>query len=183
MGTLLQEQGDDEAIVDCTHFDCWFEDRVGEDASDVARMEAFSKASIIDKAAKLEQIAKSWEITVGRALLNLELFGDLEQFIMSVGWDNTLNLLVYGVLEAGYDVYVGETFIEIYSGRKPELNVTSLMDAVSKAGSMSELEVLNERAEKAYLEGRLNMTDSDWRNFTAKIAEASVRVESHKTEH
>lgn len=67
-----------------------------------------------NKAAELESVLAVWEKTLGVALSISEGFDSLEQMVHSVGWDNTINLVVYAILCEGFDVYVGSDFIEIY---------------------------------------------------------------------
>ncbi|MFA6120879.1 MAG: hypothetical protein WCT35_09425 [Sideroxydans sp.] len=68
-----------------------------------------------NKVDELERVLASWEKNLGVNLSISEGFDSLEQMVHSVGWDNTINLVVYAILCAGFDVYVGSDFIEIYN--------------------------------------------------------------------
>lgn len=93
-GTLLACQSEREP-VEYTHFDMW----------------PCGYGSIDD----LERVLSSWENSLGCSLIDLDLFGSFDCMVSAVGFDNTLDLMILGALVAGYDVYRGDNFIEIYA--------------------------------------------------------------------
>lgn len=113
-GRIYDVQPSDREPVNYTHFSEWFASDLAEDASEAEKLKAFDDSFLSSKVTELESVLASWEQTVGVPLLNLEGVNNLEQMARTVGWDNTINLVIYAVLCAGFDVYVGSDFIEIY---------------------------------------------------------------------
>jgi hypothetical protein len=69
-----------------------------------------------DKVEELERVIGAWEKSLDVSLLSItDGFDNLAQMVHSVGWDNTINLVVFALLCEGFDVYVGSDFIEIYN--------------------------------------------------------------------
>lgn len=102
-GTLLDVQSDREPI-DYTHFDCWDVHPYDEDAN----TEAVSKQFV--------KILKVWSKTVGVTLWDARGFGSFYELLFACGFENVLNLVVMDILRAGFDVYMGDEFVEIYKG-------------------------------------------------------------------
>jgi hypothetical protein len=91
MATLYATQPDLEPI-EYTHFDCW--DEVMEE-NNWTHFELYM------------DIIRSWEKSLGVTLI----FEDEEPQLYG---DSIWDLVVFRVLQGGYDVYVGTAFIEIY---------------------------------------------------------------------
>lgn len=119
-GRIYSEQPGGLEVVDCTHFDCWFLDSA--EAAEYTDpqtegLERFDKASLEAKVHVLINVLSSWEARAGRCLLDMDGFDGTLELVSAVGWDNTIKLIVYGLVEAGFGVYVGDNFIEIYSNQ------------------------------------------------------------------
>lgn len=87
----------DREPVDFTHFDQW------------------EAPESIDS---LERVLSSWENSLGCELVSLDGFGSFECMVSAVGFDNTFSLILFNILNEGYDVYSGDNFIEIYSNEE-----------------------------------------------------------------
>lgn len=109
MGQLLTIQPENNEPVNMTHFDKWFE------GNDVDSEIAFFNADAEAKAKVLDEVARNFGETLGADINPLaDGFDNLEQMINAVGFDTTMDILAYRILQAGYDVYVGNDFIEVY---------------------------------------------------------------------
>lgn len=107
MGTLYTIQPEDKEPIEFTHFDCWFMSEEDEDETD---LEAFDEADDEALERKLTDILDSWEKTLGITLPRADS--------RVIGVDYALDLVIVAVLEHGYDVYKGDTFIEIYESEE-----------------------------------------------------------------
>ncbi len=114
-GRLHSIQPSDREPVNYTHFSEWFASDLADDASEEEKLKAFDDSFVSSKVTELESVLASWAQTVGVPLLDMDGFDNLDHMVRTVGWDNTINLVVYAILCAGFDVYVGSDFIEIYN--------------------------------------------------------------------
>lgn len=108
--TLLNTQGDSEPI-DYTHFDQWITDPTDPDAD------------IYAVAKEAQRIIATWEATLECSLdgfVGDSFGGSYEQAMLSLGFDLFMDLILMNVLRAGYDVYCGSEFVEIYKGENHE---------------------------------------------------------------
>lgn len=110
-GVLLDVQPEDNEPVELTHYDCWFT----EDGE--ADLNAYLDAEHEELAAKAAEIIQAWEQSLNMDLLtgySEELSEDLSSTIERLGTDLAFDLVIIKLLRAGYHVYSGDNFIEVY---------------------------------------------------------------------
>jgi hypothetical protein len=115
MGRLLEDQPDDSNPIEFTHFDSWFED---EDGETTVALEGAEDYGYDDEGigARAMEVIESWEATLN---LKLNPYPDAEDFrefghVDGVAW--LFDLVIMKLLKAGYDVFKGDSFIEVYRG-------------------------------------------------------------------
>jgi hypothetical protein len=117
MAQLFNTQPEDREPLEFTHFDQWFAVPPEFEGEEGAGAAEFDNADIEQRAEKLAEVLTHWDKTLGTGLQYLadDDFGESFAAMAShVGWDNLLDLIAFNVLRAGYDVYIGTDFIEIY---------------------------------------------------------------------
>lgn len=119
MATFFEEQPDTDNLIECTHFDTWFEDEDDEPFERQAlALERFENAPIEIICKIMLDVLEHWEKSLGVSIISplTETHGgSLEQTVLACGYDNTWNLVIIQLLGAGYSVFKGSNFIEIYS--------------------------------------------------------------------
>lgn len=93
MNILYDTQPEDLEPIEFTHYDCW------DEAMEENNWTLFELYM---------DIIRSWEKSLGVTLI----FEDEEPQLYG---DSIWDLVVFRVLQGGYDVYVGTAFIEIYA--------------------------------------------------------------------
>lgn len=115
-GVLLDVQPDDNDPAEFTHFDCWIKNEDGED--DDNGLTRYCDADLDTLAPIAADIIQSWENTLSLDLLSAyseDLNEDLTSTITRLGIDAAFDLVIMKLLRAGYHVYEGDSFIEIYA--------------------------------------------------------------------
>lgn len=92
-GTILNEQPGVDP-VELTHFSEW------EDTDDVS---------------EFGDLLTAWGETLRLDLTTFEGFDSFEQAVNSIGFDNIWELVFMRILRAGYSIFEGSDFIEIYA--------------------------------------------------------------------
>ncbi|PPC99616.1 MAG: hypothetical protein CTY35_03505 [Methylotenera sp.] len=112
MANLFDIQPERNDPIEFTHFDCWFWD---DNDSDGYLHERFQ--NIDDVADMTLDILSAWDVSLGTHIVNqlTHDFGSAQNAAKTMGFDNVWSLAVLIVLRAGYDVFEGSTFIEIYA--------------------------------------------------------------------
>ena len=73
---------------------------------------------------EFKDVVDTWGATLECKYLDAyvdDLFeGSYEQALGTLGFDNMMGLVILNIMSAGYDVYSGDNFIEIYEGDENE---------------------------------------------------------------
>lgn len=101
MRQLLEFQPENIEPVEFTHFDMWFEE-------DDLMWVGVSDEAVKEKA---KLIVEGWEET-----LKVKLMPDSGVFCILPNVAAFFDIIIVQLLEYGFDVYKGSTFIEIYKG-------------------------------------------------------------------
>jgi hypothetical protein len=131
MATLYDVQPDDLEPFEFTHFDCWFEDEDEEE-------------NATDLNTRANEILSDWEKT-----LSLKFDRDGMDFNCWTAIQDLFDDIATQIVKAGYSVYKGDTFIEIYSKEDSNTKTYSVIKVVGyaytvEASSQEEAEAMVE---------------------------------------
>ena len=123
MSTLLDIQPDDLEPIEFTHFDMWFEDDDGE---------GITPQQLSDQA---NDTLDLWEETLGVKFDREGLdFSDEDRAY------DSFCVVTDDIVRAGYSVYKGDTFIEIYSKEDSNTKTYSVVKVVGYAYTVEALD-------------------------------------------
>lgn len=109
MGRLLPMQPDGDPF-EYTHYDCW----------DVYPFDEEADSPLV--AREMQSVIACWNDTLD-AQIDAFVFDDFDGYevaIWAMGFDGVMDRIITNILRAGFDVYEGDGFIEIYKGDDDE---------------------------------------------------------------
>lgn len=115
MGRLHDEQQDTDWLAAYTHFDCWFWD---DDDGDRVHGELHSDFEDDIKVAEMrDQVVKHWDEVLGTHIYDYlyDMSNTVRGIQIGLNDEHYWNAVIMYLLRAGYDVFEGSTFIEIYA--------------------------------------------------------------------
>ena len=111
MSAYYETQPDDNDPIEMTHFDMWFPNE--DDEPDI---DAYERAGTKALAKELDKVLKAWDKTLGTNLENIALHVSKYKIdvVYTLGMDMIWDLVIMRLLGHGYNVFQGESFIEVY---------------------------------------------------------------------
>lgn len=105
-GKILSIEPEGDA-VEYTYFDCWT--TTGDEDGEMLDLQSTEGAKFA------ESILSGWAESLNVPSINpVNLAPLFEQWWLALGWETVFQVVAYKLAEAGYDVYLSDTRVEIY---------------------------------------------------------------------